>query len=392
MGPDDEIGTITSSTKPPAGAGADAVRSGKVFALGLPLSADEGIQAGFVEGRVNPSLTMVQINNPLSPDPGWICSSEDVLTLATQCATHWDALAHVSYGGVIYNGYPASTVSADGAARCGIHRLGTVVSRGVLLDVARALGRDVLEPGYPITPDDLDAACGWPARGGPRRHPAGADRADGAPGTRCTRSVAYTWPSPGLTIETAEWFHAHDVAAVATDTLVFEVFPGQHEDAYLPVHLLHLVEMGMTQGQNWVLDALAEDCAADGHYTFLLDATPLPLTAGLGTPLNPVALKYRAVRRPAAARRGAAQHRVRCGGRGALAGPGSSAAGACRPVTAQCSSAGLGVDQVARADPPELEAVAVRGHAGEHGDECARHGHGLGARRRPRRGARSPLR
>ena len=135
-----------------------------------------------------------------------------------------------------------------------------MVSRGVLLDVARALGRDVLEPGYPITPDDLDAACelaGVDARAG--RHRAGAHRPDGAPGARSSRDlVAYTWPSPGLTIETAEWFHRHDVAAVATDTLVFEVFPCQHEDAYLPVHLLHLVEMGLTQGQNWVLDALAD--------------------------------------------------------------------------------------------------------------------------------------
>ena len=81
------------------------------------------------------------------------------------------------------------------------------------------------------------------------------------------------------------------MAAVATDTATFEVYPCQYEDAYLPVHLLHLVEMGMTQGQNWVLDHLAEDCAADGRYTFLLDATPLPLTDGLGSPLNPVALK-----------------------------------------------------------------------------------------------------
>ncbi len=96
---------------------------------------------------------MVQVNEPVNADePEWVCFSEDVLTLATQCATHWDALAHASYGGVIYNGYPATTVSADGAARCGIHRLGAVVSRGVLLDVARALGRDVLEPGYRSCP------------------------------------------------------------------------------------------------------------------------------------------------------------------------------------------------------------------------------------------------
>ena len=81
--------------------------SGKSFALGLPLSEAEGIQAGFIKGRVNPTRSMIQVNQPLSPDPEWICSSEDVVTLALQCATHWDGLAHVSYGGRIYNGYPA---------------------------------------------------------------------------------------------------------------------------------------------------------------------------------------------------------------------------------------------------------------------------------------------
>jgi kynurenine formamidase len=292
-GPEDEIGTLNLVDDAARRRGAAAVVSGKAFALGLPLSEAEGIQVGFVEGRINPRRTMAQVNHPLDADqPDWVCFSEDVLTLATQCATHWDALAHSSYGGVIYNGYPASSVTADGAARCGIHRLGAVVSRGVLLDVARALGRDVLEPGYPIMPTDLDAACELAdvavapgdivlVRTGQMVHLA-AERRD---------LVAYTWPSPGLTIETAEWFHTHDVAAVATDTLVFEVYPSQHDEAPLPVHLLHLVEMGLTQGQNWVLDPLAGDCATDGRYTFLLDATPLPLTQGLGTPLNPVALK-----------------------------------------------------------------------------------------------------
>ena len=292
-GPEDEIGTLNFIDEAARRRGAAAVVSGRAFALGLPLSEAEGIQLGFVEGRVNPTREMVQVNQPVNPEqPDWVCFSEDVVTMATQCATHWDALAHSSYGGVIYNGYPAGVVSADGASRCGIHRLGPVVSRGVLLDVARALGCDVLEPGYPIMPGDLDAAVGL----------AGMELEPGdivlvrtgqmvhlAPGRRDL--VAYTFPSPGLTIETAGWFHQHDVAAVATDTLVFEVYPGQHEDAYLPVHLLHLVEMGLTQGQNWVLDALADECAADGRYSFLLDATPLPLTDGLGTPLNPVAIK-----------------------------------------------------------------------------------------------------
>jgi len=291
-GPDDEVGTLNLVDSEARRRAAASVVSGRAFALGLPLSQSEGIQSGLVPGRDNPSRTMIHVNDPLSPDPEWICSSEDKVTMATQCATHWDALAHVSYGGMLYNGYPASSVTEAGAARCGIHRLGAVLSRGVLLDVARALGRDVLEPGHPISPGDLDAACelGRVAiepgdivlvRTGQMVHLA-PERRD---------LIAYTWPSPGLTIETAEWFHTHDVAAVATDTLVFEVFPSPHEDLYLPVHLLHLVEMGLTQGQNFVLDPLAEDCADDGRYTFLLDATPLRLTDALGTPLNPVAVK-----------------------------------------------------------------------------------------------------
>jgi kynurenine formamidase len=291
-GEDDEIGTLNLIDEAARRRGANAVKSGKAFALGLPLSEAEGIQMGFIEGRVNPTRSMIQVNLPLSADPEWICSSEDVLTLATQCATHWDALAHCSYGGVIYNGFPATSVTADGAARCGIHLLTTVVSRGVLLDVARALGVDRLEPGYAITPADLTAACelgGVSVESGDILLVRTGQMAHLSATTRDL--VAYTWPSPGLTIETAEWFHQNDVAAVATDTLVFEVYPPQYDDIYLPVHLLHLVEMGMTQGQNWVLDPLAADCADDGQYTFLLDATPMPLTDGLGTPLNPLALK-----------------------------------------------------------------------------------------------------
>jgi kynurenine formamidase len=291
-GPDDEIGTLNLIDEAARRRGAASVVSGQAFALGLPLSDAEGIQLGFVKGRVNITHSMVHVNQPEGPDPDFIAFSEDVFNMATQAATHWDALAHCSHAGRLYNGYPASSVTEDGAARCGIHRAGVVVSRGVLLDVARGLGRDVLEPGHPIMPADLDAARELAGveleagdivlvRTGQMVH-LQAERRD---------LVAYTWPSPGLTIETAAWFHSHDVAAVATDTLVFEVYPCQYEDAYLPVHVLHLVEMGLTQGQNWVLDDLADACAADSRYTFLLDATPLPITAGLGSPLQPVALR-----------------------------------------------------------------------------------------------------
>ena len=291
-GPDDEIGTINLITPDVRRAAAGCVKTGKAFSLALPLSQTEGIQTGAIPGRVNPLRTMVAINTPMLGDPAAFCTSDDVVVMGLQAGTHWDGLGHVSYDGRLYNGNPASSINEWGASKCGIHKIRTLVSRGVLLDVARAKGVDVLEGGYPITAEDLDAACEMGrvtvragdvvlVRTGQMKHLQGPNR----------DLMAYGVPASGPSTKTVEWFHSHDVAAVATDNLTFEVYPCERDDMVLPVHLLHLVEMGMTQGQNWVLDELAADCADDGVYEFLLDATPQPFTNAVGSPVNPVAVK-----------------------------------------------------------------------------------------------------
>jgi kynurenine formamidase len=101
---------------------------------------------------------------------------------------------------------------------------------------------------------------------------------------------AYGYPSPGLSIRTPEWFHARDVAAVANDTLTFEIFPPEIEDLWLPVHALDLVEMGMLQGQNWNLEELSTACGQENRFAFLLSAMPEPFVGGTGTPVAPVAI------------------------------------------------------------------------------------------------------
>lgn len=49
--------------------------------------------------------------------------------------------------------------------------------------------------------------------------------------------------------------------------------------------------MGLTLGEIFYLEDLAEDCAQDGRYAFLLVAPPLPATHAVGTPINPYAMK-----------------------------------------------------------------------------------------------------
>jgi kynurenine formamidase len=288
-GDDDEIGTLNLITDDAVKAAAAEIKTGRRLSLGLPMNAD-GPQTGAIPGRDNPTHEMIMVDTPLTGDASNFTTSDDKVAMALQAATHWDALAHVSYEGHLYNGVSSSVITDAGAARMGIDKIHTLVGRGVLLDLPVTKGVDRLEGGYPVTAADLDAACELGKvtvragdiillRTGQMRWFHDGDR------------EAYGAPAPGPSLQTVEWFHDHDVAAVATDNLTFEVYPSEREDALLPVHLLHLVDMGMTQGQNWNLEELAVDCASDQRYSFFLDASPLPVTNAVGSPVNPIVVK-----------------------------------------------------------------------------------------------------
>ncbi|HMG45129.1 MAG TPA: cyclase family protein [Acidimicrobiales bacterium] len=288
-GDDDERGTLNLLTAEAVLRGVRAVRQGKVFSLAIPFDED-GPQTGAIPGRDNPVRRMLTVNSAFTGDPSDFCTSDDTVTMGVQASTHWDALAHVSYEGRLYNGIPAASVDESGAGRLGIDRFGPVVGRGILADVARVHGVDHFDEAYPITGDDLDAAVD---KAGVRVEPGDVllVRTGQMHWLREGDRRRFGHPAPGLSTQSVEWLRDHDVAAVATDTLALEVFPGEDPAVLLPVHMLHLVDMGLAQGQLWSLDALAADCATDGQYDFLLCATPLPLTRAVGGPVAPTAVK-----------------------------------------------------------------------------------------------------
>jgi kynurenine formamidase len=287
-GAEDEVGTLNLVTPEVIRAARDCIRTGRACSLAMPLS-EASPQTGLMEGRINPLRTMVAINAPMGPDPAACRYSDDVVVMGLQAATHWDALAHVSFEGRLYNGFSADEIDERGARRCGIERVPILCTRGVLLDVARASGVERLEPRTAIGPAELDRALRF-ARVEPRPGDAILVRTGQASLYREGRRREYSLHSPGIVMEAAAWFRERDVAAVATDTLSFELFPSSEVAVALPVHVLHLVYMGMIQGQNFDLEELSSECARSGEYAFFLDASPQPLTRAVGTPVNPVAI------------------------------------------------------------------------------------------------------
>lgn len=287
-GPDDQRGTVNLIDQAAVLRGLAAARQGRPFSLAIPFDED-GPQMGLIPGRDNPTREMIAVNQSYTGDTADFCATDDRVSMGIQAATHWDSLAHAGYEERYYNDTPFSAIDEAGCHRLGIETVGPLVTRGVLLDVARAHGLDHFDDGHPISGDDLDAAA---ALGSIEVQPGDVLLVrTGQMAHLATSRMRFADPSPGLSTQSVEWLRDHDVAAVATDTLVFECWPCEDPAVLLPVHLLHLRDMGLLQGQLWHLDELATDCAADGQYDGLLVATPLPFTRGAGSPIAPTLIK-----------------------------------------------------------------------------------------------------
>lgn len=291
-GADDERGTLNLITPEVVKRAAGCVRRGRVFSLGLSFGAD-GPQPG-VGLRFNPMHYMSAIGQPIGGGGLGFCYSDDVVHMPLQCATQWDALAHVHYGGQIYNGFRADEVlTTSGASRGGIDKAAVdgIVSRGMLLDVARQRGVERLAADVVITPVDLDAAARAagvePGPGDVLLVRTGHIRVFTEDGDRARFSGA----QPGLGIACAEWLRERDIAAVCADNVAVEAMPGEVPGLPIPLHMLCIRDMGMLFGEMLDLEALARDCGEDGVYEFLFTAPPLAVTRGVGSPINPLAVK-----------------------------------------------------------------------------------------------------
>lgn len=288
-GPDDERGTLNHITPERLVAAARLVRKGQIFDLGIPFD-ENGPQPG--GGRINPVHLMSQTGDT-QVFPGGFKYADDYIFMPLQGATQWDSLAHVYYDDQIYGGFPSSDVTVVGAFHCTIDKIAKgVAGRGVLLDIARLKGVDWLDLGYAVTPDDLEGAMA--AQGGVEVGP--GDIVVFRTGWRrffLERGSPQEFMAgePGLGQDCCEWLHARDVAAVCSDNWAIEVLPGENPEAIFNVHMVLIRDMGMTLGEILDLEELTADCAADGVWEFFFCAPPLKVTKGVGSPINPLAMK-----------------------------------------------------------------------------------------------------
>ena len=297
-GADDEHGTLNYITPDCIVEATRHARKGRVFRLGLNYDKDGPELVGSdLLRRFNPIHLMLAHGGDAAIGaytlPGGAQFADDIVIMPLQSATHWDSLAHVFYDGKLYNGYSMAETTGTGARRNSIDKAcDGIIGRGVLLDIARSQGKDILETDHGITPEELDACA--------ERQGVTIRQGD----IICIRTgfiqkllrendkKAYTQTWPGLSFECVHWLSRHKVAAVTADTIGLEVFPcGFEDDCFLPLHMVTIRDIGMPIGEMFNFEVLSADSAADKIYEFFFIGTPLPITGAVGSPVNPLAVK-----------------------------------------------------------------------------------------------------
>src|SRR5437879_6721914 len=130
------------------------IKTGEVFELGAVLSPDPK------EAFINAGRVFNIYTKPSLPIPNTRQINEElVVTELGQIGTQIDAFAHQMWGDSFYNCLKLGEIgSTTGFKKLGVEHIGSLVTRGVLADVAALKGVDMLPTSYNITPDDLQQA------------------------------------------------------------------------------------------------------------------------------------------------------------------------------------------------------------------------------------------
>lgn len=203
-----------------------------------------------------------------------------------QIGTQFDGLGHLGIGDRFYNGNRrAEFAQAEGLTRLGIEHVGPIVTRGVLLDVARFKGVAQLDARYEITRADLEGTL---ARQQVQIHSGDVVVLHTGWGALWMQDNArFTDTEPGIGLEAAQFLVDAEVVVVGADSWGVEVMPNPDPDLSAPVHQFLLAKNGIYLHENLA----TEDLARDAVYEFMYVYAPLRLKGATGSPGNPIAIR-----------------------------------------------------------------------------------------------------
>jgi kynurenine formamidase len=259
---------------------AKLIRTGQVFELGHVLSPSMPF-FGVRRFELNTKRTF---HNAGSNRRG---SNEEIIYAEMgQIGTQFDAFSHQTIGNSLYNCFSLDEIATrNGFTKLGVENVGTLMTRGVLLDIAAAKGLPVLAANHEITPADLQSAL---ERQKLTLEPGDAILIHTGWGRYWGKNNAqYGKTSPGIGVAAAEWLAKQSPMLVGADNTSVEISPNPDSKLNLPVHQIMLVVNGIHLLENLKLDALAGANA----YEFAFVLQPLKMQGATGSTVAPAAIR-----------------------------------------------------------------------------------------------------
>ncbi len=277
-GPDDQRGSANHMGPETVLRAARLIRSGATIELAHVLSGSMPLGDRHFDLYPKPSVM-----NPESNRRG--SNEELVVAEMGQVGTQFDGFSHQTIGNTMYNCVPVDeTLTRNGFTRLGVENVGTLMTRGVLLDIAALKGVDMLADDYEITAADLQEALATESL---TLEPGDAVIVHTGWGRLWTEDIdRYSSMGPGIGVEAAEWLAGQDPMLVGADTVPVEILPNPDPAISLPVHQIMLVVNGIHLVERMKLDELA----ASGVYEFAFIVQPLKIQGATGSTVVPVAV------------------------------------------------------------------------------------------------------
>ncbi len=282
-GADDTLGALNNQSAEKLIEAARLVTRGKTYRLGV----ETGPQSPAYPPR-SFSLTVLQLSDgtgtPLGSNKA--TGNDDLLNFWMGIGSQLDGLGHMGINHTYYNGNHARDfVASTGLKKLAIHNLPPIATRGVLLDVARHLGVDIVPAGTAINQAEIEAiakAQGVTISKGDvvLFHTGWLNVMDADP-------ARFMSGEPGLGVGGARYLAGLGVVAVGSDTWALEVLPSEDAAQAFPVHPELLAKNGVYILENMDTRELAADAVSE--FLFVLG---VPRFVGaVQAVINPVAIR-----------------------------------------------------------------------------------------------------
>jgi kynurenine formamidase len=289
-GAEDQNGTLNEITSQKIVAASRLVRSGNVYDLGRVLHAGAPrFEGRYWQQTLVSSSHMINPRRPGSPSNGWgqnrINWITELVTGTMQIGTHVDGLNHLQIGDRFYNGFRTREIVEEwGTNRLGIESVPQIVTRGVLVDIARYRGVTHLEAGQVITPKDIEgslASQGVEVERGDVLliHTGWGSLWDANP-------ARYTSGEPGIGMDAAAWLVEKRIAMTGADTWSYGAVPGEDPQRPFVVPQTLNVKHGL-----FIMENLDTGALADANvYEFMFVLTHYKTRGSTAAWISPIAV------------------------------------------------------------------------------------------------------